>query len=284
MRSLDSISLFASADRAAQAVVAAETADPDVRPQSRGILLSHGSRTRRAVLLLHGYTHGPEQMDELARDFYTRGYNVWVPRAPGHGTTDRRAERRITVESLITYASRSMDIAAGLGDEVGVVGISAGGILAAWLAQHRSDIVRRVLLFSPFFAPSPRQVPAQFVRPLIFLYGHGLLPDHVTARGYSLATISRYLAIARDLSTPPGRTGLRSMAVAISPLDDVVDTVAATSVPGRIAEAAGIPVHTLLLPESLGFGHNTLALSGRPDAGELREQYIQLYEGQHSAR
>ncbi|MCM4084292.1 alpha/beta hydrolase [Paractinoplanes hotanensis] len=284
MRSLDNLSSFATADRSAQAVIAAEAADPDIRPQSRSILLSHGSRTRRAVLLLHGYRHGPEQMDELARDFFTRGYNVWIPRAPGHGTTDRRAERRITVESLTTYASQGMDIADGLGDEVGVVGISAGGILAAWLAQHRSDTVRRVLLFSPFFAPSPRQVPALMVRPLIFLYGHGLLPDHITSRGYSLATISRYLAIARDLSSPSGRTGLRSIAVAFSPLDDVVDTVAATAVPGRIADAAGIPVHTLLLPESLGFGHNTLALSGRPDAGRLREQYIQLYEGQRSTR
>ncbi|WP_433650319.1 hypothetical protein ACQP2C_28310 [Micromonospora zamorensis] len=36
-------------------------------------------RTGRAVLLLHGYTLAPDQYDELAEEFFDRGYNVWVP-------------------------------------------------------------------------------------------------------------------------------------------------------------------------------------------------------------
>jgi pimeloyl-ACP methyl ester carboxylesterase len=277
MRLLDSTQAFASAVRAARAVIDAETAAAGVRPSSRSRLLSHGTRTSRAVLLLHGYTHGPEQMGDLAQDFHDRGYNVWVPRGPGHGTTDPHGHRLITTDGLLAYASEALDVAAGLGDEVGVVGISAGAVLAIRLAQQR-DAVRRLLLLSPFFGPARRQAPGPLVRPLVFLYGRGLLPDRVTSRGYSLAAVSRYLGIVRKLPSPPQPAGLRSMAVVISSHDDVVDTVAATAVPSRIADAAGIPLRVRVLPTRLGLGHDTLALAGRLDAAELREQYIQLYE------
>ena len=277
MRHLDETRLFPTAVRAAEAVIAHETA-PGIRPRSRSRLLTHGSRTARSVLLLHGYTHGPEQWDDLARDFHERGYNVWAPRAPGHGTTDPGALHRITTRELTTYASDALAVADGLGDETGIVGISAGALLATWLARPGGDAVRRLLLLSPFFAPAPGLVPAWAARPLLSLYGHGLLPDRITSRGYSAATVGRYLAIARGRPDPARRSGLRSVAVAISALDDVVDPTAATAVPQRLAEAAGIPLRTCVLPGSLGLGHNTLDLTGRPDAGRIREQYLRLYE------
>ncbi|SNY42920.1 alpha/beta hydrolase [Paractinoplanes atraurantiacus] len=229
-------------------------------------LLSHGGRTPRAVLLLHGYTLGPDQYDDLARDYFERGYNVWVPRAP----------HEVTVSSLTAYASEALDTVAGLGDEVTVVGISGGAVLATWLAQTRGDAVRHLLLLSPFFGPA--QVPAWAVRPLTFLYGRGLLPDRITSRGYSLAAVTRYLTIVHRLPDPPRWTRLRSIAVAISETDGVVDPVAAVTVPRRIAEACGIRLLTWTLPSSLGVGHDTLALTGSEAAG-LRKRYIELSEG-----
>ncbi|GID32242.1 alpha/beta hydrolase [Paractinoplanes brasiliensis] len=278
MKLLDDHSDFVTAAHAAQAAVAADAADPAVRSQSRSRLLSHGSRTPRAVLLLHGYTHGPEQMDALAGDFHARGYNVWVPRAPGHGTTDSRDHRRVKTGDLTAYATRGLGITAALGDEVGVVGISAGAILATWLTLQGGPAVNRLLLLSPFFGPAPGRVPAPLLRPLTFLYSRSLLPDRVTSRGYSLRSVSRYLAISRHLATPARPAGLQSIAVAISALDDVVDTAAATAVPARVGAAGGVVVRTLVLPESIGLGHDTLALAGRPDAAALREQYLRLYE------
>ncbi|WFE53570.1 alpha/beta fold hydrolase [Micromonospora sp. WMMD1155] len=171
---------FDTAVQAAEAHVAGETTDPAVRPESRSRLLSHGSRTDRAVLLLHGYTLAPEQYDDLAQEFFDRGYNVWVPRAPQHGTVDRQAHHRVEAEELTTYAARAWAIAAALGDEVGVVGISGGAVLATWLAQVPGAAVRRLLLLSPFFGPSPRQAPAYLVRPLLLLYGRRVLRDRVT--------------------------------------------------------------------------------------------------------
>ncbi|MFY1615945.1 alpha/beta hydrolase [Micromonospora sp. WMMD736] len=269
---------FAAATDAAARVTAAEAADPRVRPESRSRLLSHGSRTARAVLLLHGYTLAPEQYDELAELFFARGYNVWIPRAPQHGTVDRRAHHRVEAGELTAYAQQAVTVAAGLGDEVGVVGISGGAVLATWLAQNRGDVVRRLLVLSPFFGP--RQAPALVVRPLITLYGRRVLRDRVTARGYSLAAVTRYLTIVRTLPRRPRRTGLVSAAVAISPLDAVVDPGAAVRVPRRIARANGIELRVYALPESLGVRHNTLDLTALGDhATDVLRRYVDLYEG-----
>ncbi|MGC4816863.1 alpha/beta hydrolase [Micromonospora sp. DT63] len=271
---------FAAATRIAETIRAAETADPEIRPESRSRLLSHGSRTGRAVLLLHGYTLAPEQHDALAEVFFARGYNVWIPRAPHHGTVDPRAHHQVEAAELTTYAAQAVTVAAGLGDEVGVVGISGGAVLAAWLAQVRGDVVRRLLLLSPFFGPDPRQAPAFAVRPLITLYGRRLLRDRVNSRGYSFSAVTQYLTIARTLPRPPRRTGLLSAAVAISPLDAVVDPAAAVRVPRRIARANGVALRVCALPQAWGVRHNTLDLTALgTDADELLRLYVDLYEG-----
>ncbi|MDG9674534.1 alpha/beta fold hydrolase [Micromonospora sp. DH14] len=268
---------FDTAIRAAEATIAAEAADPEIRPESRSRLLSHGSRTGRAVLLLHGYTLAPEQYAGLAEAFFDSGYNVWIPRAPQHGTVDRRAHHRVQAGELTTYAAQGWAVAAALGDEVGVVGISGGAVLATWLAQVPGNVVRHLLLLSPFFGPNPRQAPAYAVKPLIVLYGRRVLRDRVTSRGYSLAAVTQYLTIARTLPSPPRRTGLRTAAVAISPLDAVVDLRAAVHLPRRIADANAIPLRVCTLPKELGVEHNTLNLG--VDGDEWRRRYVALYEG-----
>ncbi|MFI7658242.1 alpha/beta fold hydrolase [Micromonospora parva] len=268
---------FDTAIRAAEATIAAEAADPEIRPESRSRLLSHGSRTGRAVLLLHGYTLAPEQYAGLAEEFFDSGYNVWIPRAPQHGTVDRRAHHRVRAGELTTYAAQGWAVAAALGDEVGVVGISGGAVLATWLAQVPGNVVRHLLLLSPFFGPNPRQAPAYAVKPLIVLYGRRLLRDRVTSRGYSLAAVTQYLTIARTLPNPPRRTGLRTAAVAISPLDAVVDLRAAVHLPHRIADANAIPLRVCTLPAELGVEHNTLNLG--VDGDGWRRRYVALYEG-----
>ncbi|MEU8421327.1 alpha/beta fold hydrolase [Micromonospora sp. NPDC048835] len=271
---------FDTAVRAAEAVIAAETADPEVRPESRSRLLSHGVRTERVVLLLHGYTLAPEQYEDLAQEFFDRGYNVWVPRAPQHGHVDRQAHHRVEAGALTTYAEDALRVATGLGHEVGVVGISGGAVLATWLTQLPGSAVRRLLVLSPFFGPNPRQAPAWAVRPLILLYGRRLLPDRVTSRGYSLAAVTQYLTIARTLPNPPRKTGLRAVAVVTSPLDGVVDLEAAVDVPRRIADANALPLGVCTLPQGLGVGHNTLSLAALgAEGGELLRRYVALYEG-----
>lgn len=114
----------------------------DVNPLCGTSLLTHGHKTERAILLLHGYTNNPRQYRILSREFFERGYNVFIPRFPGHGLKDlmTTALQDQTESSLLSFTNAAVDMAQGLGDQVTVMGFSMGGVLALWLAQHRADI------------------------------------------------------------------------------------------------------------------------------------------------
>ena len=114
--------------------------------RSRGLL--HGKRTAHAVVLVHGLTNCPQQWAPFAELLYARGCNVLLPRMPRHGLTDRMTTEpsRLRAEELRDFADRIVDIAAGLGERVTVVGLSAGGIVGAWVAQHRPEVGKAVLI------------------------------------------------------------------------------------------------------------------------------------------
>jgi pimeloyl-ACP methyl ester carboxylesterase len=124
--------------------------DDRVAEESRTILLSHGGLRPRAVILLHGLTASPRQFVRFAHDLYARGYNVLVPRFPRHGYRDRMTETLagLTDEHLRFFARQSLDAARSLGSRITIAGISAGGTLALWLAQHQS--FERAVAISPF--------------------------------------------------------------------------------------------------------------------------------------
>jgi pimeloyl-ACP methyl ester carboxylesterase len=122
----------------------------DLNPVCHSILLTHGQRTERAVVFFHGLTNCPQQFRELGHIFYDLGYNVLIPRLPRHGIADRKVENLspLKAEELRDCADNSVDIACGLGRKVYVAGLSAGGTMAAWIAQNRGEVAR-VLLIAP---------------------------------------------------------------------------------------------------------------------------------------
>lgn len=128
---------FADALERARAVSARD--DENVLPAARTALLDCGDRTELAVVLIHGFTNNPAQYAAFAPLLQQRGVNVFVPRMPEHGLADRMTARiaHVTAEDLIEAAGEALDIACGLGERVGVLGISMGGSLAAYFAQHR---------------------------------------------------------------------------------------------------------------------------------------------------
>ncbi len=132
---------------AVQRINSVRSAEPsDLNPVGRAQFFTHDRRTDRAVVLFHGYTNCPQQFKRLGEQLQQRGYNVWIPRAPGHGLTNRLtdAHAAIKAEGLIAAASSAIDIAQGLGAEVRVMGLSMGGLMTTWVAQNRSDVVRAV--------------------------------------------------------------------------------------------------------------------------------------------
>lgn len=116
--------------------------DGDVNPVCRSQALTHGEMTERVIVFVHGMTNCPHQFRELAPQFFERGYNVLIPRQPRNGlrNLDTRALGGLTLREQIVSAHQMIDIARGLGRQITVVGISAGGTLAAWIAQHREDV------------------------------------------------------------------------------------------------------------------------------------------------
>ena len=125
-----------------------------LHPRCSSQLLTHGRKTTMAVVFFHGLTSCPSQGEGLARSVYALGYNVFLPRMFGHGEADPNTASLadLTAEHLVDLANSSVDLAQGLGDNVVVVGLSAGGTIVAWTAQHRAD-VRLAVPVSPFLGP-----------------------------------------------------------------------------------------------------------------------------------
>lgn len=128
---------------------------PEVNPVCRSMLLDQGGAADSAVVLLHGMTNCPLQFKAFGEALQQRGHNVLIPRLPRNGLADRRTAElgRLNVAELVAFSDEVVDIACGLGRRVTVLGLSAGGTLAAWMAQERADVARAVIV-APFFGIS----------------------------------------------------------------------------------------------------------------------------------
>jgi carboxylesterase len=115
-------------------------------------LYDHGKQTEHVIVLLHGFTTCPEQFNELGKQYYEAGNNVFIPRMPYHGLSDRLTDAlvNLTAEELAAFGDKVVDIAHGLGKKVTLLGISGSGTVAAWLAQNRADL-DFVFVIAPLF-------------------------------------------------------------------------------------------------------------------------------------
>jgi len=146
----------------------------DMNPVCQLQLMTHDKKVDRVVILVHGYTNCPQQFHELGQRFYDLGYNVLISPLPHHGLADRmtEAQAQLKAEELAAYADETVDIAQGLGEQVIMMGISAGGVTTAWAAQNRSDLDFAVII-SPAFGF--KQIPTPLTAAVMNVYT--FLPD-----------------------------------------------------------------------------------------------------------
>jgi pimeloyl-ACP methyl ester carboxylesterase len=133
-----------------------------VHPACRSSLLAHGGPTESVVLLLHGLTNCPLQFSAFAAQLHAAGHTVLIPRLPRNGLADRRtaALGGLRAVEMAAFGDEMLDIATGLGRRVTVFGLSAGGLIAAWIAQHRPEAAR-VIIGAPFLGISSYALPYQ---------------------------------------------------------------------------------------------------------------------------
>jgi carboxylesterase len=113
---------------------------PNPNPDCGTRLLSHGRRTGKAVILLHGLTSCPLQYSDLAPELFAEGWNVLVPLLPRHGSKNRRGPglSGLTAEELDRFAAELAAIGPALGERAVIAGLSAGGAVAARAASRFS--------------------------------------------------------------------------------------------------------------------------------------------------
>jgi carboxylesterase len=109
------------------------------------------SGDRRGALVLHGFTGNPQSMRGLAVALADAGFSVEMPLLPGHGTavedmvpTRWKDWSHAAEQALAELASRT--------DAVVVVGLSMGGTLSVWLAEHHPEIAA-LSVVNPLLTP-----------------------------------------------------------------------------------------------------------------------------------
>src|SRR5438046_458885 len=177
---------------------------PNVNPDCHTRLYTHGQATERALVLLHGFTNCPRQLDDLGKDFFARGWNVLIPRYPRHGYTDRlnTAIAELRADHLVAVANRSVDAGFGLGTRLTVAGLSLGAALAGYMAQTREGLEGTVMI-APMFGLKPFPGPVlstasrlAYVLPNFYIWWNSRLKDNIgPPHGYPRLSTHAYAAL-----------------------------------------------------------------------------------------
>ena len=138
-------------------------------PVGGTLLLTHGKKTDKVVVLLHGYTKSPHEFLPLGQMLFAKGYNVLIPRLPHHGLADHMTtdQALLTAEEVAAFANEVVDCAHGLGEHITVCRALAGGLTTAWAAQNRVEVERAVVM-SPAFGY--KKIPTAVTRPVMNYY------------------------------------------------------------------------------------------------------------------
>ena len=134
---------------AARAAIAGQVAAEDgIKAQCHSRLVEPAGTAKGVIVLLHGLGTCPAQMASLAAVLADDGYIVYVPLLPEHGQIGGGGGslNGLTAGVYRAFGDRTVDIARGFGLPVSVLGISAGGNVAAWMGQHRADVDVAVVL------------------------------------------------------------------------------------------------------------------------------------------
>lgn len=108
-------------------------------------------KTRKAVLVIHGFTGYPGEFYEIVNALNDEGFTVSLPRLPGHGT-NREDFYTTGWKDWLNHVEHSYRELEEKFDSVSIVGLSMGAVLALILSSRFSP--ERIALLSPAMAVS----------------------------------------------------------------------------------------------------------------------------------
>lgn len=233
--------------------------------------LTHGQKVQHVVILVHGYTNCPAQFAQLGQQLYDLGYNVLIAPLPHHGLANRmnNEQGRLTARELTAYADEMVDLAHGLGEQVDIMGISAGGVTAAWVAQNRSDVETAVMI-SPAFGY--QQIPTLLTAPMMnaslalpdtFTWWDETLkediaPLHAYPR-YSRHSLAEFLRLGFAVQLKSWRTAPAAQRViVVTNANDTAVNNKLTMEVVRRWQRNGDNVMTYEFPSNLGLSHDLI--------------------------
>lgn len=276
-------------DEAMQRFTAVQAAEEGalMSPKAASVLMTHGEKTDKVYVLIHGWTNSPKQWVDFGQMLFDRGYNVLILRMPYHGLASHNVGelRHATPELIRDYADEVVDIAAGLGDEIHVIGLSGGATIASWMVHNRADVTR-VMSIAPmlgigrlpkfldymalnFASRAPNFNPTSPSEPM---------RDHVY-RGQSSRGVANLKLFARAVlrEAEAGETAVPNIIVVTNDNDTTVNNNLADDLTA-IWQETGASVTTHVFPRELGFPHNAIDRTSNPDADAVYATLLELLD------
>jgi esterase/lipase len=111
---------------------------------------SKKEKTKIAFLYLHGFSASQAEGDPVHKDL-ARKYNanLYLARLSEHGTERGDSTLiNLTADNYEASAEKALEIAEKLGDEIVLIGTSAGGALTLFLTSRHPEI-KAIILYSP---------------------------------------------------------------------------------------------------------------------------------------
>lgn len=110
-------------------------------------------KTKVAILYLHGFSASQAEGEPVHRNLAKKyNANLYLSRLSEHGIDAGDSTMiNLTAENYFISAERALEITKRIGDEVIVIGTSAGGALTLFLASRHPEI-KAIVLYSPCVA------------------------------------------------------------------------------------------------------------------------------------
>ena len=123
----------------------------------------NGSSQKKAILIIHGFTGHPGDMDYLGNQLNKNlDITVSIPRLSGHGTNATDFRSTVAIDWMRSAIDSYLDLKANF-DKIIVAGLSMGGLLSLQLAGGFP--LEKMILIAPALYASDRLLPiAHFLK------------------------------------------------------------------------------------------------------------------------